>query len=156
MQLKTKSLLVTTDSTIQFAVSQNYIHHIPLNFVFTVQKRNRFIEGVLLAALREHPLRAPPLNTVDFKRTALRFLTAERLSVPSETYRPTAMTVGEAAKSGRQVSFQSEAAVRDSFGRNIRQGQPTFMWSSRSSWNNYRDHQTECFYCRRLDRSAKR
>lgn len=61
--------------------------------------RPRFIEGLLYGALREHLLRVPPADAADFKRTALRFLTAEKLSLPSGTYRPTVMAVEEATES---------------------------------------------------------
>ncbi|CAH8633244.1 unnamed protein product [Schistosoma margrebowiei] len=136
------SLKVDTQQTaIQFLSRHQKPHESPIDYLHSLQQiatqafpsldilgreeitRSRFIEGLLPGALREHLLRVPPADTADLKRTALRFLTAERLSVPVATYRPTVMTVDEATEPNRQDSFQSAAAIREFRDRNNRRGQ---------------------------------
>ncbi|CAH8583579.1 unnamed protein product [Schistosoma haematobium] len=164
----------TQQSAIQFLSRHQKPHESPIDYLHSLQQiatqafpsldilgreeitRSRFIEGLLPGALREHLLRVPPADTADLKRTALRFLTAERLSVPLATYRPTVMTIDEATEPNRQDSFQSAAAIREFYDRNSRRGQPTSTWNGRSSRDNYRGQQTECFYCRRFGKNAKK
>nr|CAX83699.1 Gag-Pol polyprotein [Schistosoma japonicum] len=118
--------------------------------------RSRFVEGLVPGPLKEHLLRMPPVDTVDLKRTALRFQTAEALSSSSEIHRPTVMTVEQPTESRRLDSLQSATTVKNLPRRSISREQSHLMWNRWPSLNNYRGRQTECIYCRRFGRNAKR
>ncbi|KAK4471019.1 hypothetical protein MN116_000002 [Schistosoma mekongi] len=118
--------------------------------------RSRFVEGLMPGPLREHLLRMPPVDTVDLKRTTLRFLTAERLFGSAETPRPIVMTVEPATEAKRFDNIRGAAAIRHRPGPDATRKQSTSMSNRRPSWNNYQGRQTACPYCRRFGRNARR
>ncbi|VDP63147.1 unnamed protein product [Schistosoma curassoni] len=70
-----------------------------------------FVEELVAGPVREHFLRSPPVDTADLKRTALRFLAADKLANSSDAHRPSVMTVERATGSSGLKSFQRATAV---------------------------------------------
>ncbi|CAH8528218.1 unnamed protein product [Schistosoma turkestanicum] len=103
-------------------------------------------------ALREHLLRTPPANTAELKKTALRFITADKMSNLSETHRNSVMTV----ETGDLDCSSRAASVAHLSSRRINRGGLNWTWNRRPFCNNYHGRHTECVYCRRFGRNARR
>ncbi|CAH8566845.1 unnamed protein product [Schistosoma turkestanicum] len=164
----------TEEMIIRFASRQQKANENPIDYLdslqliafqafphLNVERRNElvrssFVEGLVPGPLKEHFRRMPPVDTVDLKRTAFRYLTAEKLSNSPETCRRRVVAVEKATGSSRLDSFQKVTAAEDFPGRNTRRGQSGLMWNRQSSWNNYQDCQTDRVCSRRFGRTAKR
>ncbi|CAH8558892.1 unnamed protein product [Schistosoma turkestanicum] len=114
--------------------------------------RSRCVEGLAHGPLREHLLQIPPANTAEFTRTALRFITADRMSNPSEAHQHSVMTVETS-----QLNRSKRAASVAHFPiRRINSGGSKWTWNRRPAYNSYHGHQTKFVYCRRFGRNAWR
>ncbi|TNN10962.1 Gag-Pol polyprotein, partial [Schistosoma japonicum] len=117
--------------------------------------RFRFVEGLAHGSLIEHLLRTPPVNTADLKRTALRFITADRLTSSSAARQQSMMTVDSAIEPNHADSLSKATAIAHIPTLGINTGLSNSTWNRRPSWNNYHCRQTECFYSRRFGRNAR-
>ncbi|TNN13672.1 Gag-Pol polyprotein, partial [Schistosoma japonicum] len=118
--------------------------------------RYRCVEGLGHGQLREHLLRTPSVNTAELKRTALRFITVDRMSNPSDVQQHSVMTVEQAIEPRHEDSLPKATALALVPSRGISRGRSNWTWNRRPEYNNCRGRQMECIYCRRFGRNAWR
>ncbi|XP_018648667.1 KRAB-A domain-containing protein [Schistosoma mansoni] len=118
--------------------------------------KSRFVEGLLSSTLKEHCLLNPPTDINSLKRVTFRFMAAEQLKSPLDMHQPTAMAVMQPTKASRPLNPQRISNVTRSshWNSSRRQFNPT-----EKKWrptNSYHGRQSECPYCRRFGKNAKK
>ncbi|TNN18888.1 Gag-Pol polyprotein [Schistosoma japonicum] len=105
--------------------------------------RSRCVEGLRHGPLREH-LRTPPVNTAELKRTALQFITVDRISNPSNVQQHSVMTIEQAIEPRHEDSLPKATALKLVPSRGISHGRSNWTWDRRPEYNNCRGRQMEC------------
>ena len=118
--------------------------------------KSRFVEGLISSSLKEHFLLNPPTDINALKRTTFRFMAAEQLKSLIDIHQPTAMTVIQPTKASRPINSQHISDVTQSSHWNNSRRQFSPAEKKWRSTNSYHGRQSECPYCQRFGKNAKK